>query len=240
MLLFTKGRYHVRQAETDTDIKAAQKLRALAFLGQKTGLEQDEFDSRCDHILVEDQETGALVACYRLQYLASGTQIMQSYAAQFYDLSALLSYQGSMLELGRFCLHPDHTDPEILRAAWAAMTRIVDGRGVGMLFGCSSFDGCDASVHADAFALLGARHLAPEVWRPKQKAPDVVKLAESVVPANALRQIPSLLRTYLAMGGWVSDHAVVDREMNTMHVFTGVEISAIPEGRKRILRAVAQ
>jgi len=42
------------------------------------------------------------------------------------------------------------------------------------------------------------------------------------------------------MGGWVSDHAVVDPEMGTLHVFTGVEIRAIPATRKRLLRAVAQ
>jgi hypothetical protein len=49
--------------------------------------------------------------------------------------------------------------------------------------------------------------------------------------------MPPLLRTYLMMGGWVSDHAVVDDHMNTLHVFTGVEIGAIPPVRKRLLRA---
>ncbi len=42
------------------------------------------------------------------------------------------------------------------------------------------------------------------------------------------------------MGGWVSDHAVIDEAMNTLHVFTGVEVSAIPEARARALRNVAQ
>jgi len=40
------------------------------------------------------------------------------------------------------------------------------------------------------------------------------------------------------MGGWVSDHAVIDPRMNTIHVFTGVEVRKIPEARKRLLRAV--
>ena len=48
-----------------------------------------------------------------------------------------------------------------------------------------------------------------------------------------------LLRTYLVMGGWVSDHAVVDRDLNTLHVFTGLEIRAIPPARARLLRATA-
>ena len=51
--------------------------------------------------------------------------------------------------------------------------------------------------------------------------------------------MPALLRTYLGMGGWVSDHAVIDRTLNTLHVFTGVEISAIPKSRARLLRADA-
>jgi putative hemolysin len=51
--------------------------------------------------------------------------------------------------------------------------------------------------------------------------------------------MPPLLRSYLAMGGWVSDHAVIDREMGTMHVFTGLEVRAIPAARKRLLRALA-
>ena len=56
--------------------------------------------------------------------------------------------------------------------------------------------------------------------------------------STAMRAMPPLLRTYLLMGGRVSDHAVVDREMETLHVFTGLEIGAIPEARKRLLRAL--
>jgi len=40
------------------------------------------------------------------------------------------------------------------------------------------------------------------------------------------------------MGGWVSDHAVVDRQLKTLHVFTGLSIDAIPEARKRLLRGL--
>ena len=54
-----------------------------------------------------------------------------------------------------------------------------------------------------------------------------------------MKRMPPLLRSYLAMGGWVSDHAVVDRDMNTLHVFTGLEVRAIPPARARALRLVA-
>jgi len=48
--------------------------------------------------------------------------------------------------------------------------------------------------------------------------------------------MPPVLITYLLMGGWVNNHAVIDRDLNTIHVFTAVDIKAIPQARKRFLR----
>ena len=131
---------------------------------------------------------------------------------------------------------------EETRLAWAALTDYVDREDVGLLFGCSSFAGVEAGAYLDAFADLRARHLAPDKWQPGVRASEVFRFGADVtrVPdrKRAAAQMPPLLRTYLLMGGWVSDHAVVDREMNTLHVFTGVEVGAIPESRKRLLRAL--
>ena len=54
--------------------------------------------------------------------------------------------------------------------------------------------------------------------------------------ANA--DMPPLLSTYLLMGGWVSDHAVIDRDLNKMHFFTAIDIKAIPQELKRLLRTL--
>jgi len=197
-------------------------------------------DDHALHVLIEDRQSGVLVGCYRLMVL-DGPCVAQSYAAQFYDLTALADYPGVMCELGRFCSHPDWSDPDILRVAWGAMTAFVDGAGIGMLFGCSSFQGTDAMLCRDAFGLLHRLHGAPAKWRIGVGAPEVLGLesfAQRPDRRAAHAQMPPLLKTYLLMGGWVSDHAVIDRQMNTLHVFTGLEIGAIPEARKRALRAL--
>lgn len=244
MLSLTRGRYRARLAAGPADIGAAQALRGLCFHGGVDGPpDADRFDTLCTHVLVEDSRDGALVCCFRLLPLASGAQIDRSYSAQFYDLAALRAFAGPMVEVGRFCIHPERRDADILRVAWAAMTRHVDGTGVELMFGCSSFRGTDAARYRDAFAMLRARHLAPRRWRPRVKAPDVVDFARGLRrepdAKRAMLAMPPLLRTYLMMGGWVSDHAVIDRQMNTLHVFTGLEIAAIPATRQRLLRATA-
>lgn len=245
MTVLSKGRYSVRLADGPGDLRAAQELRHRAFHpGAAPGLDADVFDPRCTHMLVEERAAGRLVGCFRLLPLSCGAEIGRSYSAQFYDLAALAAYPGPVVELGRFCVDPDLGDADILRVAWGAITRYVDARGVTLLFGCASFAGTDRARYRDAFAMLRDRHLAPDRWQPREKAPQVYRYAARLRRApdmkRAMLAMPPLLRTYLMMGGWVSDHAVVDPEMNTLHVFTGVEIGAIPPERQRLLRAVAE
>ncbi|MEP1354937.1 MAG: GNAT family N-acyltransferase [Tateyamaria sp.] len=238
MMGLKKGRYRVVEGQCPADIVDAQALRARCF-----GLDRDAdtFDSLCTHILIRRLSDDALVCCFRMMPL-SGAEISRSYSAQYYALDALAAYDGKMVEMGRFCVDPEVRDPDILRVAWGAMTAYVDGNGVELLFGCSSFSGTETADYLDAFAMLKARHLAPKRWLPRVKAPKVFKFAARLRrkpdAKKAMLRMPPLLRTYLLMGGWVSDHAVVDDRMNTLHVFTGVEIGAIPPARKRLLRAV--
>lgn len=263
-----RGRYLARFADGPRDLEAAGRLRGQAFFpadpmaaraeARATALAADPIDRDGLHVLIEECDTGALACCFRLLPLASGAGIERSYSAQFYQLDSLRAYAGPMLEVGRFCVRRESKgalaadpDPDILRVAWAALTRFVDDHNVRMLFGCSSFPGTASEAYADAFAWLGARHLAPRQWRPGIKAPRVIRFDTAAADGQAERspvapdrmralgRMPPLLRTYLTMGGWVSDHAVVDQRMNTLHVFTGVELSRIPPARARLLRADA-
>ncbi len=238
------ARFAVRQAAGAEEVARAQRLRAAAFRGDPGACDADVFDARCRHVLIEDRASGQAVATFRILPLASGAELGASYAAQHYDLTALSAYPGRMAELGRFCLHPAWHDPDILRLAWGAITGFVDAEGVELLFGCSSFTGTDAGPYLDTFAILRDGHIAPRRWRPKVKAPRVVGFARRATARQADRRagltaMPPLLRSYLAMGGWVSDHAVIDADLGTLHVFTGLEIGRIPPARARTLRLLA-
>ncbi|WP_051909267.1 GNAT family N-acetyltransferase [Paenirhodobacter enshiensis] len=233
------GRYRVRLAQSERDLAAAQALRGRVF---RTGAatDRDDFDAICRHVLVEDGQD-RLMCCFRLLPLPGGAAIGTSYSAQFYDLAALSAFAAPMIEVGRFCLAPGCHDPDVLRLAWGALASEVAAQDAGMLFGCSSFHGLDWRAYADCFAALAGRHLAPERWRPQAKAPQLVHYAQALagqIPdlRRAQLTMPPLLRSYLAMGGWVSDHAVVDEDLGTLHVFTGLEIAAIPPARARVLR----
>jgi len=253
MAIFTLGRYVVRRAQSEEDIRRAQQLRYLTFIAERErgkeavarddGLDRDAFDERCIHILIEEKKTARLVCCFRMMPLKDGAEIGRSYSAQYYDLSNLESYPDPMLEMGRFCIHPEYQDPNILRLAWREVSKVVDEHRIELLFGCSSFEGVEADAYVDSFALLKEKHLAPQRWLPRVKASKVFRFAKALRPRQpdlkiAMRHMPPLLRSYLLLGGWVSDHAVIDNDLNTLHVFTGVEIKAVPPKRAQLLRGV--
>lgn len=245
MIILRQGRFSARYAETPADLEAAQKLRVRCFRDRNgQGADADHFDASCRHVLIEDSGSKQLVGYFRTMLLQNGQSIDQSYSAQYYNLARLQSFHAPLLEIGRFCISPEISDPDVLRIAWGALTSIVEANRVGMLFGCSSFHGTEAEQYMAAFALLKARHLAPECWRPKIKAQTVLRfganrrIAESGLK-EALRIMPPLLRTYILMGGWVSDHAVFDADLCTIHVFTGLEVDKIPEFRAQRLRSIS-
>ena len=238
----SRGRLTVRAAETATDMALLMALRGRVFRGDAGADDRDAFDAAAIHVLVEAE--GAVLAGFRLIAMASGAEIGRGYAAARYDLSRLSGFKAPILELGRFCICPEAgLDPDVLRLAWAFITREVDARGAGMLCGCTSFPGRDPTRHRSALAHL-TRHLAPDALAPLPRGGDAIAFARDLAavvpdPVAALAGLPPLLRTYLMMGGWVSDHAVPDPDLDTLHVFTAVEIAAIPPARARALRALA-
>jgi len=238
------GRYRARYASSQIDVLAAQSLRYQCFnLSNKDELDVDDFDALCQHVLIENLETEKLICCYRILKFDSGKNISSSYSSQFYDLKVIENFTEPMIEVGRFCIDPEVNDPSVVLTAWAALAQIVDHNETELLFGCSSFEGIEKEKYFDSFALLRDRYMAPDHWRPKIKAAQVFCYSKDLIykvdKKKALLNMPPLLKTYLSMGAWVSDHAVVDLNMKTLHLFTGMEISKIPKSRKKFLLNLA-
>ncbi|MFM7444471.1 MAG: GNAT family N-acyltransferase [Tabrizicola sp.] len=234
-----KGKLIARLAQGRAEMDRVMAFRRVAFPRVK-GTEEDAQDALSAHVIVEGE--GEVLAYFRVMLFGWGAGLAQGYAARFYDVGPLSGYAKPIAEMGRFCVRPGGVHPDVLRLAWGAMTRVVDAGPAGLLVGCSSFRGAGWEVHRATLALLAAEFVGPVEHLPGRKAAEVVELAAAGPVGErraALAGLPPLLRTYLGMGGWVSDHAVVDRELDTLHVFTCVEVDRVPVARAASLRAVA-
>ncbi len=229
-----------RLAQGAGDMACVMAFRRAAF-PRAAGAEEDAQDGLSAHVMVE--RDGGLLAYFRVMLFGWGAGLSQGYAARFYDVGPLSGYAKPIAEMGRFCVTPGGVAPDALRLAWGAMTRLVDEGQAGLIVGCTSFAGADWRLHRAGLALLAEGFVGPAEHLPGRKAAEVVDYPGLVGPVTdrraSLAGLPPLLRTYLGMGGWVSDHAVADRELDTLHVFTCVEVDRVPAARATSLRAVA-
>ena len=229
------GRYVARISAASDVFEQAHRLRSAAF-ACKGRSDQDEFDPESLHGIVTDTQTGTAKVAFRVRVLSDGVDLNATYTGQNYDLAPLRTLRGPYVELGRVCQNGLHPDPMALRMTWAALTALVDQHDASVLIGCTSFPGADIDRHAGALSRLAAHHLGASALRPRRNSPHAVDLPRT----GTTGQIPHPLQSYLTLGGWVSDHAVVDPALDTVHVFTGLCIADIPETRKRRLRAIAE
>ena len=235
----TRSCYSVTLSTDRSTRRAALALRAAVFRNGRW--DEDRFDDGATHGVVRDSQTGRVVCCFRLMAHGELSSLTQSYSACFFDLGPIEKMPGAKLELGRFAVARDCRDPEVLRYAWAAITAELDRIGAVMLFGCASFPGAAPQQHGALLGLLASRHAGPPEHvpgrKPGQNTVDMVPAND--LPLGAMTGLPSLLRAYLAMGGWVSDHAVADNDLDTTLVLCVMEVDHVPAPRRARLRELA-
>lgn len=237
--LAEKTGLHLEVSRLGLPPPAVLDLRSQVF---RKGLvsDLDAQDAFCHHLSLQDGPT-VLASC-RLRFFPPDSPLTESYCAQFYDLGDLRSAKPS-LEIGRFCLSPLVRNPDVLRLIWGGIARILLENQIGFLLGCSSFQGADPQRHLAALSRLAQDHLAPKAIWPKAECPhfDLTKLVGQPFDQQAAQAgLPPLLRSYLGMGAWVSQGAVLDHQIDTLHLFTGLDLAQVPPARWRMLKALAE
>lgn len=227
----------LRLAETEADLKAAQRLRYQVFVEELGGdgpmvdhagrLERDAFDPFFDHLVLVDRRrdpTGLdhVIGAYRVLPGDRRAAAGRFYSEAEFDLGPLLGSGRKLLELGRSCVHPDHRGGTAMFHLWNGLAEYVLERGIEVLFGAASFHGTDAAMLAAPLSYLYHHHLAPPALRVRALAAHRQEMnliaADQLDRKAAMAMTPALIKAYLRLGGYVSDGAWTDTAFNTTDV----------------------
>lgn len=210
-----RPRYVVSLARDEHDVKAAQRLRHEVFAGEmgallttsEPGLDIDAFDAYCDHLLVREENTGAVVGTYRLLPPGRAAVAGRLYAESEFDLGNQTGLRHDLVEVGRSCVHPDHRDGAVISLMWSGIARYLVRSGHNWLAGCCSIPLSDGgTTAAGVWETVSAKHLSPVEYRVTPHLP----WRPAGVTRRERTQLPPLLRGYIRLGAWVCGEPAYD------------------------------
>lgn len=251
-------RFEVRLAETAEDVAAAQRLRYKVFVEEMGAnatpeehaarQERDEYDPYFEHLLLIDTQAEGdpldkVCGVYRLMRGSAARAGIGFYGAAEYDLTKLENLKRETLELGRSCIAEEHRGGLGLHMMWNGLGQYVAKHDIGVLFGVASFHTADPAPIAEALSYLHHNHLAPPELRvtalPENRAEMNLMPAEKIDKHRAMQRIPSLIKAYLRLGGYIGEGAYVDHDFNTVDVCLIMDTQTMTEkyrafyGRRR-------
>ena len=249
------GRYRLRMAETMEDRDAACRLRFKVFnieLGEglessyRTGLDTDQFDLVCEHLLVEDKVDRRIVGTYRMQSGTTAERNLGYYSEQEFSFTPYEPLRAGILELGRAAIDREHRTPEVLTLLWRGIAQYANDMDLRYLLGCSSLTSKDPAEGWQMYRQLEHYRVPPEF--------ETVPTASFLCPTeqkDALSlqgeteripvKVPRLLRTYLSIGCRIGGPPAWDREFGTIDFLTFLDLRLLSSSaRNRFLAPLAQ
>jgi putative hemolysin len=233
------GRYTLRFAKSAADLVAVQRLRYEVFnleLGEglatahTLGRDEDEFDARCHHLVVEHAADG-IVGTYRFMTGAMGQTFGGFYSDTELDLRPLPGeMKDRAVELGRACVAAAHRQGRVIHLLWQGIARYLVWNEARYLFGCASVQGVEPAAARALLAELEARQL----MHPSIRLRALPALACPAGPiAHDAPAVPPLLESYLSLGARIASEPALDRAFGVTDFFVILDTDRLKESVRK-------
>ena len=199
-------RYRVFATELGAEVRGAEQ-----------GIDKDEFDDHCLHLIVRDNQRDEIIATTRLLTDAGHLHTGSFYSETEFDLSNILNQSHRFLEVGRTCIHPDYRRGSALAMLWQGIARIVIAEKIDYLMGCASIQLADGDRYLHALMRqLRQNHFSPASQRVRPYVP-LRLIEQGPMPDNVI--MPTLLKGYLRQGAVICGEPYLDAAFGVADVF---------------------
>lgn len=233
------------------EVREAQQLRYSIFAGEMgavlprtvPGHDVDLFDDFCEHLLVRDVASGAVIGTYRVLTPTQAKRVGSFYSDTEFDLTRLRFMRERMVELGRSCVHPDHRHGGVIMALWGALADFMVRNQLDTMIGCASIP----MQHQGPHGVVGGGHAAASIWH-KLKQTHMASVEFHVRPRLPLPvdrldtsldvEPPALIKGYLRLGAKILGAPAWDPDFNAADLPMMMRIADLPSRyRKHFLGA---
>jgi putative hemolysin len=221
-------------ADTQALIKEAQTLRYRVFAQEmgatlksgSEGLDIDEVDAYCDHLVVYDNVKAKIVGYTRLLSQDQAQKLGRFYSQNEFKLDKVLALPGRFLEIGRTCVDPDCRGGAVLTTLWSALVQYALEGQYNYLLGCASITPGVSGYAVDAvYRAIDPQNIASAELQVKPLIP----VPQALRCQRDESGIPPLLKAYLRFGALVCGEPYWDEDFNCMDLFILLPLDQLQE-----------
>lgn len=229
-----KGPFILKTVTTSEELIEALRLRYQVFhremigVQKAKGIDVDEFDFICDHLIIKDKKSDRIVGTYRLNCSKFSGQY---YSAQEFNLRRILEQPGTKLELGRACIEKDFRRGTVISMLWRGIAEYMQATDASVLFGCASVKTTSPRQAALAYQYFLAKGCFHEAYlAPPTSQFSMLNLdlwissmnreltTEEISEAEGL--IPTLCKSYLQAGAYLGGEPAYDEDFKCIDFLT--------------------
>jgi len=193
------------------------------------GHDMDLFDDYCEHLMVRDAASGAVVGTYRVLTPAQARRVGSLYTETEFDLTRLRALRRRMVELGRSCVHPDYRQGSVILALWGALAEFMVRNDLDTMIGCASIpmvhEGvASGDLAASIWRKVKRDHLAPIEYQVRPRLPLPIERLDDSLDVDP----PALIKGYLRLGAQVLGAPAWDPDFNTADLPMLMRINELP------------
>jgi putative hemolysin len=225
----------VMLASNSSEIEQAMRLRYQVFVEEEknmqmlneNGLEQDEYDIYCDHLIVKDMESKRVVGTYRLLPGERAMDNIGFYSETEFDLRCFHDQKTQALELGRSCIDPAYRGGRAIQLLWEGIAGYISEHNYRYLIGC-------ASVHLHhlddlnvIYSMLCTKQVLTDRFGIKPLETHRIEglryVTSELSDKEVFRKLPPLMKGYQWLGAEIGGDPAYDKLFGTVDFFIVLE-----------------
>lgn len=235
----------VKLAENHEEVEKAQRLRYEVFNleqgrglsnAKKYGIDFDEFDEFCLHLLVLDKKSGKTIGTYRAYLGRIANSGKGFYSSREFEIKGLYEIADACLELGRSCVSPEYRTGSVVSLLWRAITTLLIRANLTHMLGCVSLEERDPKTGWALYEYFKKNGIISKdytvVPRPgfKLERPPDAAIEKVLAHEDELKaQIPPIFKGYLRLGGLICGEPALDSDFGTIDFFIMVSLDRVPQ-----------
>lgn len=226
-------RLYVELADSEAAVREAQRLRYEVFgveMGARLksghlGIDADDYDSHCHHLLVRQTSDGQVVGCTRLLDQTGARHLGGWYSSSEFELGPVADLPGKMVEIGRTCVSPQSRSGAVIAVLWSGLASFIHLQRVDYLFGCASMPLGEQDLQAAAIMnRLRRQCMSPERLRVSPRQP----LRQSPVAEDVLdAPLPPLIKAYVRLGARACGEPCRDPDFQVADVLMLLDVNEL-------------